>query len=112
QMMCHYWRVVGAADVKHQPVAGDAEMQLERPWAAVDRCERIFLEQIVDGDGALVLDIGAGTADRILIEDDPDQAGRFSAGGALGAGHRGLKRIATERACASSPSASASVIAA
>src|SRR5262249_56724156 len=73
-----------------------------------DRCERVVLEQVVDRHRALVLDVGAGAADRALVERDLDEAllalGRRA--------HRRLSRIATERAWADRPSASPSAIAA
>src|SRR6202034_1980762 len=59
----------------------------------------------------LVIDIGRAARDCRLVEDDPGEA--IAALGAL-ARHGGLRRSrnATERACASSPSASPSVTAA
>jgi hypothetical protein len=49
-----------------------------------------------------VLDVGVRAADRILVERDRNEA--IGALFGLGvAGHRGLRRIATERACASRP---------
>ncbi len=81
------------------------------PAVVVERREGVVLEQIVDRDRALVLDVAVGAADRILVERDRDQAVGIVLG-VRGAGHRGLRRIATERAWASSPSASPSAIAA
>src|SRR3981081_15199 len=102
---------VFAADVELQPVAGDADVQGKWPLDRTFRREQILFDQIVDRDRALVLDIGAGTPDRFLIERHRDDAilriliwGRF--------GHDRLRRSPTERACASRPSALPSVIAA
>src|SRR5215203_7459395 len=87
-------------------------MQREGAGTAVDRNKSIIFDEVVNRDRTLMLHIGPRAADRILIEQHPDQTGRFAGVGALRARHFGLKRIATERACASSPSASASAIAA
>ena len=62
-----------APDVEHQPVLLDAEMQRVGAVVVTDRRERIFLEQIVDRDRALVLDVGAGAADRVLVERHRDE---------------------------------------
>src|SRR5215470_6957828 len=109
--MRHHRRIVRIANVEHQAVASDAEVELERPARIAFRRERVLLEKIVDRDRALVLDIGAGAADRALIKRHRHQpvglAGRWS----LGRRHRGLMRIATERAYASSTSTSPSAIA-
>ena len=88
----------------------DAEMQRVGPPVVADRRERVLLDQVVDRDRALVLDVRAGAADRGLVERDRDEAlpDRL----VLVAAHRRLRRIATERAWASSPSASPSAIAA
>ena len=90
------------------------EMQRERTALVADRREGVLLEQIVDRDRALVLDIGPGAADRVLVERHRDEATCDCLGlpRSASARHRGLKRIATERAWASSPSASPSAIAA
>src|SRR5450631_1661293 len=109
--MHHGGRAVRPLDVEHQAVAGDAQMQRERTALQPDRRESIFLQEVVDRDRTLVLDIGAGAADRFLIQRYRREP-RLAAGGGVGAAHRGLKRIATERAWASRPSASPSTIAA
>src|SRR5262245_32344084 len=109
--MRHHRLVVLPADVEYQPVAGDAEVELERPARVVGRIEMIGFEQIVDRDRALMLDVGAGTADRALVQRHGHEAAGIP-GDARPAHHCGLKRIATERAWASSPSASPSAIAA
>ena len=49
-------------------------MQPVRPAVVADRRERVVLEQVVDRDRALVLDVGAGAADRALVERDLDEA--------------------------------------
>ena len=72
--MRHHGRAVLAADVEHQPVAGDGEVQRERPLRVAFRREQVLLDQIVDRDRALMLDIGTGTPDRFLIERHRDDA--------------------------------------
>src|SRR5712672_1900615 len=88
QQMGHHRRIVGIADVEHQAVAGDAQVELEGPARLAFR------------------------RDRILVERHRHQPVGLARGWSLGRRHRGLMRIATERACASSPSASPSAIAA
>src|SRR5262249_55230268 len=71
---------------------------------------RIVFEEIIDRDRALVLDVGRGAADRAFVERHLDET-------LLGIGlfrfaHLRLSRIATERACASRPSAMPSAMAA
>src|SRR6202035_1691748 len=111
QQMHHHRRAVLAADIEHQPVAGDADVQRERPLAGTFRREQVLLDQIVDRDRALMLDVGTGTPDRFLIERHRDDAilrilfWRRP-------GHDGLRRSPTERAWASRPSTLPSVIAA
>ena len=58
-------RAVLQADVEHQPVAVDAQMQRVRSAVVADRREDVLLEQIVDRDLALVLDVRIGAADRL-----------------------------------------------
>ena len=67
-----------APDVEHQPVLLDADMQGVRAIVMPDRRERIFLDQIVDRGGALMLDVGAGAADRILVERHRDEPVRIA----------------------------------
>src|SRR5712691_5663425 len=110
--MRHHGRAVGAANVEDEAAAGDAQVQLEWAARAADRRERVRFQEIVNGDRALVLDIRARAADRSLVERHRDKAARFCCSGGWLTGHRGLKRSATERACAWSPSASPSAIAA
>src|SRR5436190_10755277 len=109
--MRHHRRSVLAANIEYEPVAGDADVQRERSVIDTLRREQILLDQVVDGDRAFVLDIGAGTPDRFLIERHRDDAvlriipwRRF--------GHGRLRRSPTERAWASRPSALPNVIAA
>ena len=100
-----------ARDREHQPALDQRQLQPVGPVAGiVDRAEAVLLDEVEDGDGALVLDIGRRAADRFveLDVDQPCVAGRSRPGHAI---HR-LRRIATERPCASSPSALASAIAA
>src|SRR5262249_25613212 len=78
----------------------------------VVRGKGIVFEQIVDRDGTLVLDVGIRAADRVFVERHRDKAVLLSLGRALRACHRGLKRIITERAWPSSPSASPNAMAA
>ncbi len=72
--MRDHGRAVLAADVEHQPVAGDRQMQRVRAALVADRREMILLDQIVDRDRALVLDIRTGTADRFLVQGHRDEA--------------------------------------
>ena len=103
-------RVVGEPDVEHQAIVGHAKMQRVRAAVVADRREGILLDQVVDRDRALVLDIEARAPDRFLVERHRDDAIGI---GCLARGVIGrLRRIAIERAWASSPSASPSVIAA
>src|SRR6266404_750821 len=62
--------VVGAADIEDQPVVLDAESEMERPIIAGDRREAVLLQQVEDGDRALVLDIGIAAHHRLLVERD------------------------------------------
>ena len=75
--------------------------QLQRvgPAFVAFRREAVLFEQVEDRDRALVLDVGVGAADRVFVERDLDQTVRRSplAGSRLICG---LRRIATERACA------------
>src|SRR5258708_4557949 len=109
--MRHHRRAVLTADVERQPVAGDRKVQRERPRRRLFRREQILLDQIVDRDRTFMLDVGAGTPDRFLIERHRDDAvvlvlvwWRLV--------HVRLRRIPTEREWASRPSALPSVIAA
>src|ERR1700756_3594316 len=105
-------RAVLAADIEHQPIAGDAEMQREGTVRLMAvRREQVLLDQIVDRDRALMLDVGPGAADRFLVERYRDDAALgVIMGGRLA--HGRLRRNPTEREWASSPSALPSVIAA
>ena len=90
-------RAVLAADVEHQAVAGDAEMQGVRPAAGPFGREHVGFDQIVNRNRALVLDVRPGTADRLLIERHRDDA---IVGVILWCrvGHDRLRRIPTDRA--------------
>src|ERR1043165_5731970 len=86
---------------------------MQRVWSAIiiGRRERILFQEIVDRDRALMLDVGRGAADRAFVERHLDETllcfvelGRLA--------HLRFSRIATERACASRPSALPSAIAA
>src|SRR5262249_32965783 len=105
----HDGLALGMADVEHQAVAGEAQMQRERALGAAQRRKAVLFQEIVDRNGALVLDLGTRSPDRIFVERHLDEALGFRGAGAA---HRGLNRIATERAWASRPSASPSAIAA
>src|SRR2546429_7992981 len=110
--MSDYGRAVRAPDVEHEARSADAQMQRKRPFVVVVRGKGIVFEQIVDRDGTLVLDVGIRAPNRIFVERNRDEAVLLSVGRALRACHRGLKRIITERAWPSSPSASPSAMAA
>src|SRR5262249_30156688 len=110
--MSHHRRAIGAADVKYETRAGNAQVQRKRSLLVVVRGKGIVFEQIVDRDGSLVLDVGIRAADRRFVERDRSEAVFLAVGRARRACHRGLKRIITERAGASSPSASPKAIAA
>ena len=85
KQMRHHRRAVLKADVEHQPVAVDAQMQRVGTAVVADRREGVLLEQIVDRDRALVLDVRVGAADRFFVERDGDQA-------LLAAGRRCFRR--------------------
>src|SRR5262249_6384318 len=112
QQMRDQRAAVVAADVEHQPVAGDPDMQRERPLSVgAFRREQVLLDQVIDRDRALMLDVGPGAADRFLVERHADDAVlRVALYGRLG--HDRSRRNPTEREWASSPSAWPSVIAA
>src|SRR6516165_6819022 len=110
--MSDHRRAVRAPDVKHEARSADAQMHRKRPLVIVVRGKGIVFEQIVDRDCTLVLDVGIRPANRIFVERHRDEAVLLSLGHALRACHRGLKRIVTERAWPSSPSASPNAMAA
>src|SRR5215831_4914544 len=110
--MRHHRLAIRAPDVEHEARSADAQMQRKRPVVVVVRRKGIVFEQIVDRDGTLLLDVGIRAANRIFVERHRDEAVLLSLGRALRACHRGLKRIITERAWPSSPSASPSAMAA
>src|ERR1700743_1146198 len=111
QQMRNHRRAVLTAYVENETIIGDGKMQRKRAASSAFRREQVLLDQIVDRNRTLVLDIGTGTADRFLIECDRNDAVlRIVSWRRLG--HGRLRRIPTERAWASSPSALPSVIAA
>ncbi len=59
------------------------------------RLELVVLEQVVDRDGALMLDIGPGAPDRFLVDLDGDETMRT--GRRLGHGGAALKCAAKLR---------------
>src|SRR5438094_1348103 len=98
-----------AADCKHQARLG--QRQLQPVWTGtivIDRPETVFLDEVEDRHRPLVLDIWRRTSNR-FVELDVDKLVAVLEV----AGHRYMfSLIATERACASSPSALASAMAA
>src|SRR3954468_17495356 len=109
--MRHHRRAILAADVEHQPAAGDADVQRERALARTVRREQVLLDQIIDRYRPLVLDVGPGAPDRFLIERHRhDPVLRVILW--WRAGHGRLRRSPPDRAWASRPSAWPSVIAA
>src|SRR5579863_6064532 len=109
--MRDYRRTVALADIEHQPAAVDAEIERIRPTIVTHRAEAVLFDQIIDGDRALMLDVGARSPDRGFIERHRDEAAGLVLA-SLGSGHQRLSRMATERAWAWRPSASPSVMAA
>ncbi len=72
--MGDHGRAVFLADVEHQAVAVDAQMQRVGAGLVPNGCERVLFEQVIDRDLALVLDVGIGTADRFLVENHGGKA--------------------------------------
>ncbi len=97
--------VVLGADIEDEAVA--RELKLETIGSAVmsDGRERILLHQVVDCDGAFVLDVPVAGADTVLVENDLDKTLAVCA-----RAHRRLILTATDRAWAASPSASPSAM--
>src|ERR1700691_5470466 len=62
--------IAAIADVEHQPVLGDRQMEMERPRDARGWDETVLLEKIGYGDGAIVLDIGVAADDGAFVERD------------------------------------------
>src|SRR5260370_28911883 len=109
--MCNHWLVIGETDIEDEPIAADGKLQRVRTAVVVDRPELVVFEQVVDRHPALVLDVIAAAAERGFVESHcREPAGIVFARGSPR--HHRLSRIVTERACASSPSSVASVIAA
>ena len=75
------WRTTGApspaSDVEDQPVLGDRQMQRCKARRRGRPARTVLLDQIVDRDRALVLDVGARAADRILVERHRDEPARL-----------------------------------
>src|SRR5229473_825833 len=93
QMMGNDRPVVLGADIEDEPVAHQLKPEAIGAAVVPDGRERVFLHQVVDGDGALVFDISVAGADAVLVEKDLDEALV-----AFRRSHRRLIRIATERA--------------
>src|SRR5579883_1459508 len=106
----NYRGAVGLPDIEHETIAADAERQRVRAAVVARRPEAVLLKQVVDRDRALVLHIGIGAADRGFVERNRDQSAASLV--IPGSGHQRLRRMATERAWASSPSAVPSAMAA
>src|SRR5579872_4642068 len=87
------------ADLEDEPVLFDLEMEMEGGRGTGDQREAAHFEKIEDRHRPLMLDIGLAPEHGALIERDPGDIAR-------------QRRSATESACASSPSARASVTAA
>src|SRR5690606_5724345 len=102
-----------ARDGENEPRLDERKFEAVRAVAGVaDRAKAVFFYEVEDRDGAFVFDIGRRAADRV-VEFDVDQARALRVGSVhrLHRGHR-LSLMATERPCASSPSAFASAMAA
>src|SRR5215213_4348148 len=97
-----------APDIEDKAVFLEADVERIRSALVADRRKRVFLDQIVDRDLAFMVDVRAGAADRFLVERHRDEPVVI---GCLRGRHRRLRRMATERAWASSPSASPSAMA-
>src|SRR5690348_10266958 len=100
--MRHHRCAVLLPDVEDEAILGNREMQRVWPTLVIDRGERIVLEEIIDRDGALMLDIRRRSSDRPFVERHLDET-LFRVRRLGGLAHLRLSRIATERACASSP---------
>src|SRR5581483_8264250 len=98
------------ANIENETIARHRKMQRVGAAVIARGREEIPLEQVVDRDLPLMLDVRIGAADCFLVERDGDEA--LSCGSGFCRAHCRWRRIATERACASRPSASASAMAA
>ena len=87
-----------------------SDFQAVRTGVTARQRKTVFIDQIIDRDLTLMLLVRRAAADRGLVEAHRNKAVAFRIIPAHGA--RRLVRSATERACASNPSASPSVIAA
>ncbi len=90
QQMRDHRRAVLAADVEHQPAAGDAQVEREGPLLRALRREAVLLDEVVDRDRALVLDVRVRAPDRALVERHRDQAVRLFARRTPPSGHSPL----------------------
>src|SRR6185312_11884555 len=104
-------RLVGGADIEDEAILLDAELHMERAIGGRHRLEAVLLEQVEDGDGALMLDVGVAPDDAALVEGDLGDT-LVGISHALAQRRGRFSLIATESACASRPSARASVTAA
>ena len=82
-------------------------MQVVWPRLMTDRCKAILLQQVINGDRALMFDLGVALFDATGVEMD-----RSDTLGASRSCQFLSRRTATERPCALSPSAPAKVRAA
>ena len=62
------------ADVENQPVTDYLNGEAIGPTVMAGRAKAIFLDQVIDGDRALVLDIARSRRDRMFVEQDFYQA--------------------------------------
>src|SRR5437764_516990 len=102
-------QVVQRADLHDQPVFLDREMQMVRAGKARQGREPVILKQVGNRGGTLVLYGAAAPDNGAFVERDLGDPLRCRRGRRV---HLRLSRNASDRACASSPSASASRIAA
>ena len=93
-MLDHLVACGGGCNGEQQPVLGNREMQLVRARVhTIDR-KSVAIENVEDGDFALVLDIGAASPERLRVERNLRQAvaSFFS-------GREGLIHAASARLC-------------
>ena len=104
-MICdsYYKAIRTSTPSQIEAIFGDRKMQRVRSAVVIDRRECVVFQEIVDRDRTLVLDVRTGAADRAFVQRDLDEAPRRTA--LVRAGHLRFSRIATDRACASRPSA-------
>src|SRR5690606_32001449 len=103
--------LVLVADIQDQAALANADPQTVRTRRRAGQAELVLIEQVVDGDGALVLDLSAAADRSVFFKRDLDEAPAVAV-------HRrhplpaAPERSETEMPCASSPSSPASVSAA